>query len=466
MNKKILFKVIIFVILCAIAYVVFYFVKPFSGGNIMLSFSIEDNNNESLSYQVFYIDGNNSQYSDYNEEQKIDVILNSDNNYSASVELPYSVINMRIDEDPRSNTLLIDNLLLLYNGQPITLDDNTWYNVDIINDVEIISKSNNGMKLRIDGDDPYITWNLSTWNIDSYVMHRVRIVNYIIKISIIILLFIMYIVFIKHFDTLMEFPVEILYNRTLIFRLSLNDFKTRFAGSYLGIIWAFVQPIVTILLYWFVFEKAFHSSGVGEVPFALWMTSGLVPWFFFSEALMGGTSSLLEYQYLVKKVVFQIDILPVVKITSSLYVHMFFIVLTVIIFIFSGMPISVYWIQTLYYSLCAFVLTLGLAYITSAVTAFFRDLTQIINVLLTVGTWLTPIMWNYENAGLTGAIDIILRANPMFYIVQGYRDALVNHIWFWQRPALTLYFWIIAITIFCMGTVIYRRLKVHFADVL
>ncbi|MCR5701457.1 MAG: ABC transporter permease [Lachnospiraceae bacterium] len=264
----------------------------------------------------------------------------------------------------------------------------------------------------------------------------------------------------------MQFPIEIVGNRTLIFRLSLNDFKTRFAGSYLGIVWAFVQPVVTILLYWFVFEMAFHATGVGNVPFALWLTCGLVPWFFFSEALMGGTSSLIEYQYLVKKVVFQIDILPVVKIVSSLYVHVFFVLLTIALFLVSGMGISLYWLQTIYYSFCAVVITLGLAYITSSVTAFFRDLTQIINVLLTVGTWLTPIMWNFDTANLPGVVSIVLTANPMFYIVQGYRDSLVNHIWFWQRPALTLYFWMTAVIVFCLGTVIYRRLKVHFADVL
>lgn len=122
---------------------------------------------------------------------------------------------------------------------------------------------------------------------------------------------------------------EIISNRKLIWDLSKNDFKTRFAGSYLGIIWAFVQPIVTVLVYWFVFEKGMHASGINlrsgiTAPFVLWLIAGLVPWFFFQEVLSGGTNALMEYSYLVKKVVFQIDILPIIKLISALFVHLFF----------------------------------------------------------------------------------------------------------------------------------------------
>ena len=86
-------------------------------------------------------------------------------------------------------------------------------------------------------------------------------------------------------------------NKKNIFKLAKNDFKTKYAGSYLGIIWAFVQPVTTILLYWFVFQVGFRTPSIGDYPFVLWLTAGLVPWFFFSDAWNGGTSSLLEYSF-------------------------------------------------------------------------------------------------------------------------------------------------------------------------
>ncbi len=109
----------------------------------------------------------------------------------------------------------------------------------------------------------------------------------------------------------------------LVLSLAKNDFKTKYAGSYLGIVWAFIQPIVTVFVYWFVFGLALRGGADRGVPFVLWLVAGLVPWFFFQDALIGGTNSLLEYNYLVKKVVFNIRILPIVKVISALFVHAF-----------------------------------------------------------------------------------------------------------------------------------------------
>ncbi len=120
-------------------------------------------------------------------------------------------------------------------------------------------------------------------------------------------------------------PAEIIKGRKMIYKLAKNDFRTKYAGSYLGIIWAFIQPVVTVLVYWFVFEVGFRAGeNTLPVPFVLYLIAGIVPWFFFQDGLIGGTKSMLEYSYLVKKVVFQISVLPVVKIISAVFVHLFF----------------------------------------------------------------------------------------------------------------------------------------------
>ena len=84
---------------------------------------------------------------------------------------------------------------------------------------------------------------------------------------------------------------ELYRNKALIWNLSKNDFKTKYAGSYLGIFWAFVQPVVTVLIYWFVFQVGFKSAPVKEVPFILWLVAGIVPWFFFSDMRIGNRRS-------------------------------------------------------------------------------------------------------------------------------------------------------------------------------
>lgn len=261
-------------------------------------------------------------------------------------------------------------------------------------------------------------------------------------------------------------------DRKLVWNLAKNDLKKKFAGSYFGVVWAFVQPVITILLYWFVFEFGLHQkasdlrTGV-TVPFVLWLMAGLVPWFYFQEAMNGGTGVLVEYNYLVKKVVFQIDMLPVVKIISALFTHLFFVVFAIVVFACMGYLPDLYVLQVIYYSICMIVFTTGLVYATSAVTVFFRDMKEVVGILLQIGMWVTPIMWTFESmAQIPGWAVTILKLNPMYYVVSGYRDALINKIGFWEHPGLSLIFWGITVLMFWIGTSVFKRLRPHFADVL
>lgn len=265
---------------------------------------------------------------------------------------------------------------------------------------------------------------------------------------------------------LLSLPVELFQNRGLILSLAKNDFKTKYAGSYLGIVWAFIQPIVTILVYWFVFSVGLKAGNVMNYPFVLYLISGIVPWFFFQDALNGGTNALIEYNYLVKKVVFKISVLPIVKIISALFVHGFFVVFSLIICTCYGYLPSQYTLQILYYSGCTFLLVLGLVYATSAIVIFFRDLSQIIGIFLQVGVWMTPIMWDLSILSDYPLLMKLFKLNPMYYIVSGYRDSMLGHVWFTQHWGWTLYFWVFTVILFGIGTVIFKRLKVHFADVL
>ena len=272
-----------------------------------------------------------------------------------------------------------------------------------------------------------------------------------------------------------EIIKELIENRKLIKTLSKNDFKAKFAGSFCGILWAFVQPIVTVLVYWFVFDKAINVGGQVTkagltAPYVVWLVAGMVPWFYFSEVVNLGSNTLIEYDYLVKKVVFKISTLPIVKIISSLFVHVFFIGFMVVLYIFYGYAPTLYMLQVFYYSFAMIILCIGIIYATSAIAVFFRDLTQIISIFMQVLMWMTPIMWNMQGmvdqGRISKPIEVLLKMNPMYYIVSGYRDAMLNNTWFWERGGINLYFWGITIVLFILGTTIFKKLQPHFADVL
>lgn len=278
------------------------------------------------------------------------------------------------------------------------------------------------------------------------------------------------IIFGLYYDRMFIIPGELFHSRKLIWKLSKNDFKKRYAGSYLGFVWALVQPVVTVVMYWLVFDKVFNTkaqmlaSGV-EVPYVLYLTAGLVPWFYFSEAITNGTGALLEYSYLVKKVVFNISILPIIKLVAATFIHLFFVAVLLVVAVCYGYYPTVYTVQVFYYSFCLFVLVLAMSYCTCAIAVFFRDLIQIINIGLQVGMWATPVLWDI-NMLSNDKVITLFKLNPLVYIVNGYRNAIYGDEWFFEHFYSSTYFWIFTVTLFCVGSLIFKRLKVHFADVL
>ena len=120
--------------------------------------------------------------------------------------------------------------------------------------------------------------------------------------------------------------------------------------------------------------------------------------------------------------------------------------------------------QCIYYSFCTFALVVGLSFITSSINVFFKDMSQIVNIALQFGMWLAPIMWHYSM--MPEKFLWLIKLNPVYYIVEGYRDSFITHVGFWNRPLLTLYFWVITGIIFLVGLKLFKRLKPHFADVL
>ena len=179
---------------------------------------------------------------------------------------------------------------------------------------------------------------------------------------------------------------------------------------------------------------------------------------------MNGTTALLEYNYLVKKVLFKISILPLIKIIAATFIHLFFVGVCLVVAMMYGYWPRIYTLQIFYYGFCEFFLVLAISYTTCAVVVFFRDLTQIISIILQLGTWATPILWNID--GIDDRIRTIVKLNPMTYIVEGYRMSIYGQGWFWEHFYSSTYFWIVSVGLFLFGALVFKRSKIHFADVL
>lgn len=249
----------------------------------------------------------------------------------------------------------------------------------------------------------------------------------------------------------------------MVLQLAKNDLKSKYSNFFLGIAWAFVMPLITILVFWVVFEAGFRNPPINDVPFILWFAVAYIPWICFQEILISGTNCLMEYSYLVKKIKFNIKIIPLIKLSSALLIHAFFIIFLLVCCAIYQVEFTAYMLQAAYYSFAMSVFSLGLVYLLSAFTIFFKDMSSIVNVIIQIGFWITPILWNEETME-NELIKNILGINPMHYIVSGYRDSFINHCWFWERGAETVYFWIVTVIVCIAGIRVFYKLSPFFAD--
>ncbi len=332
------------------------------------------------------------------------------------------------------------------------------------NDITDVTVTDGICVLNASGEDPYSILDMSKVNLEGILNDMSAVKTMTVKVIMCLFFDILLICMLRRFDSLCTSLGEMTGYRNLIFNLAKNDFKSKYVGSFLGIMWAFIRPIITVLVYWFVFQVGLGSNDVNGCPFVLWLLTGLVPWFMFSDVLGSGTSSLIEYQYLVKKIVFKISTIPIVKVLSALFVHLFFIMLPITVYCCYGNAPHIYMLQILYYMVCMVVFLLAVVYFTSSVALFFKDTMQIIGVILEVGIWITPIMWQLTM--IPEPFRWIFKLNPMYYIVYGYRDSIISKVWFWDKLYLTGYFWGVTILLFIFGIRTFNRLKAHFADVL
>lgn len=470
MSKKRLAASILAILLGVLANIlIFQYKEPLRGKEITVNISLESDVENAI--EVFYLTGEQQMPDDFAADQSELVNYKKPGTKSTlSYTIPADVSHLRLDIGKGKSETYIYEVELVSGKESVKIPAEKLKDIILLNDVQE-TDSIESVKIIASSEDPYLVWNTSEWEIEGLVREASAVKTTVLKILTCLILDAILLVALKEIKKLVMLPKEVYQNRKLLMNLAKNDFKTKFAGSYLGIIWAFIQPIVTVLVYWFVFEKGLKAGGINtragiDVPFVLWLVAGLVPWFFFQDALNGGTNAMLEYSYLVKKVVFKISILPIVKVISALFVHVFFVVFTLILFCAYRYYPDLYTLQIVYYSLAMFIMVLGIVYATCAVVVFFRDLTQIISIVLQVGMWMTPIMWNIDAMELSPVLITIFKLNPMYYIVAGYRDALINKVWFWENLPLTVYFWLLTAVLFGIGTMIFKRLKIHFADVL
>ncbi len=252
-------------------------------------------------------------------------------------------------------------------------------------------------------------------------------------------------------------------NYRLTHNFARQDFTGQYAGSFGGIIWLFVTPIVNISVYAFVFSVVFRApvpEAFGDVPFVIFLMVGYLPWFAFAEALGRSSSLLLDKAPLITKVMFPVQIIPVVGTLVPYMVHGIGLMLFLLYLAISGY-FSFMWLWMPVVLLLQFLFTMGLVAILSALCVFLRDIQQMVTLMLTVWFFMTPII--YPVSLIPEVYQPWLMLNPMHNFVQFYRELILM-----GEFSMSSFQIIVPVSLltYALGGWVFMRIKHAFGDVL
>jgi len=216
--------------------------------------------------------------------------------------------------------------------------------------------------------------------------------------------------------------------RALIQSLVTRELKARYRGSVLGFFWSFINPLLLLVVYSFVFTVVLPGTHPPEIePYALFMFCGILPWTWFSSSLTEAANSLMSGGNLIKKVLFPAEILPIVAVLSNM-MHFFFGLPILLVFLVWFRP-TITIVEVLWFPVVVAVqllFTLGLSLVLAALTVHFRDIKDILSNLLTLWFFATPIIYPMHLA--PGTISkTVLNANPFSHFAVSYQEIMFFH---------------------------------------
>ena len=266
--------------------------------------------------------------------------------------------------------------------------------------------------------------------------------------------------------TLVKIIKEHLSYRNQILKMARADLQKTYRGAALGWSWAIIKPAVTIFVYWFAFTIGLRmGKDVNGFPYFLWLIAGVVPWFYMSEMITGGTDCIRRYSYLVTKMKFPVSTIPTFVNISKFIIHIILVYLVMIIFRLFGYTLDIYMLQLPFYMLLTFIFFNVWGLFSAPLAVISKDYSNLVKSFITAIFWLSGIMWNPDTIK-NKMLKKFLKINPVTYLVNGYRNCFVNKVWFWESPKTLLCFIVITVLLGLLALWVYKRLRKEIPDVL
>ena len=247
---------------------------------------------------------------------------------------------------------------------------------------------------------------------------------------------------------------DIIKYKELLKNLVYQSLKARYRGSVLGLFWTLLHPLLTLLVLWVVFSRI---ARFGQQNYAMFIFSGIVPWFFFAQVIGQSLGSVLSQRSLINKIYLPKIIFPVSVALSNVINFLFFLATYILICSFTSIGLKTSLLLLPIPILMLFIMVLGLGILLSALNIFFRDLTHLTGIILQVLFYISPILYSLD---IMGKYQPFFKLNPFYYVVVTFRGVMYHG----SLPSAFVMLTGFAVSIFLLllGVYVFMRLERKF----
>ena len=267
-------------------------------------------------------------------------------------------------------------------------------------------------------------------------------------------------------NTLREILQENWQWRSQIMNLAVIDLHKTVRGAVLGWIWLLVKPVTYIAVFWFALELGLRaSSGVTEYPYILWLSCGLIPWFFMSDLLNTGANIYRRYPFLVNRIHFPLSSISLFYALSQFIIFLMLMALLLIACVVKGYALSVYALQLVPVSLIMLVFWTMFSVMVSGLSALSKDFLNLLRAATQPLFWISGVIYNLSNLP-HHTVTKILAFNPVTFFCEAFRACLCDKYWLWDKPSLLVPFLVAFVLTLVVMLWNYKKLRKDVADVL
>ncbi len=257
---------------------------------------------------------------------------------------------------------------------------------------------------------------------------------------------------------------ELWLNYKRLFRLAVYENKAKLEDMTFGWVWNILNPALQILVYWFVFSVGLHMTSVDGVPYVIWLAAGIMPWLSISQAMTSSTTSINSFSSILKNINFPLSLVPAKTVLGIWIEHLYMLLVMIAMLIISGVRLRWRAFELLYYLFAGFSFLFSFGLITSSITAIFKDFQRFLGPIIRLLFYLSNVVW--APSADAGAWSSIFLYNPLSYLIDGYRNCLINDIPFYEPYQRMIFFWTVVLVMFFVGSLLHVKLRNRFIDLI